>query len=119
MRALPDSPNRLVALGLAIAFAGYGAFSAATGRPVVAVLWFAATVALLTGAFLGVRAARRVNIAAGSVWLVLGYAGLFVIGTPANVLGMIPLDEVVLFGAATTQLAVGLGARRDVAALTP
>ena len=118
MRAVVDSPNRLVALGLAIAFAGYGVLSALTGRPFVAVLGIAAAAVLLTGALLGIRWARRVNIAAGGVWFVLGYAGFFLIGTPANLLGMIPLDLVVLFGAATTQLAVGLGARRDVAALT-
>lgn len=118
MRAVVRSPNRLVALGLAVAFAGYGILSALTGRPLIAVLWLAAGALLLTGSLLGIRAARRVNVAAGAVWLVLGYAGLFLIGTPYDVLGMIPLDEVVLFGAATTQLAVGLGARRDVAALS-
>lgn len=119
MRALSSSPNRIVALGLGVAFAGYGVLSAFTGRPLTAVLWVAAAALLLTGALLGIRAARRANVAAGGVWLVLGYAGLFVIGTPVNLLGLIPLDQVVLFGAATTQLAVGLGARRDVAALTP
>jgi energy-coupling factor transporter transmembrane protein EcfT len=119
MRTPRQSPNRLVALGLAIAFAAYGALTLTVlgPRPVIAVLWFAAAVVLVVAARLGIRAARRANIVAGTVWLLLGYAGLFVIGSPANVLGMIAPDLVALFGAATLQLAAGLGARRDVAAL--
>lgn len=122
MRALLASPNRLVALGLAIAFAGYGALSLTPllgPRPVIAVLWFATTAVLLTASLLGVRASRRANIVAATVWLILGYAGFFVIGTSLNVLGMLAPDLVALFGSATLQLAAGLGARRDVAALRP
>lgn len=117
MRPLLRSPNRVVALALGVAFAGYGVLAAITGRMPIGVVFVGAAALLVMGALLGIAAARRVNIGAGMVWLVLGYAGLFLIGSPANVLAMIAFDEVVLFAAATVHLAVGLGARRDVAAL--
>jgi hypothetical protein len=117
VRALLRSPNRLAALALGVAFAGYGALSAVFGRASLGILFGGAAVLLVLGATLGIAAARRMNIGAGVVWIVLGYAGLFLIGSDVNVLGMIPADEVVLFAAATVHLAVGLGARRDVAAL--
>lgn len=47
------------------------------------------------------------------------YAGLFLVGTETNVLGLTAIDEVVLFAAATAHLAVGLGARRDSGAEAP
>lgn len=118
VRAVLRSPNRVVALALGVAFAGYGALSLGYGRLPLGLLFVVAAVLLVLGSALGIAAARRVNIAAGSVWIVLGYAGLFLIGSDANALEMIAPDEVVLFGAATVHLAVGLGARRDVAALT-
>ena len=117
MRALLRSPNRVVALALGVAFAGYGTLSLTFGRVPLGLLFVVAAVLLTVGAVRGIAAARRANIAAGVVWIVLGYAGLFLIGSDANVLGMIAPDEVVLFAAATVHLAVGLGARRDVAAL--
>lgn len=116
MRALLRSPNRLVALALGVAFAGYGALSLGFGRVPLGILFVGAAAALVLAASLGIAAARRANRIAGVAWIVLGYAGLFLIGSDANVLGMIAQDEVVLFAAATVQLAVGLGARRDVAA---
>lgn len=117
MRALLRSPNRTAALVLGVAFAGYGALSLGFGRLSLGILFVAAAAALVLAAALGIAAARRANVIAGVAWIVLGYAGLFLIGSPANVLGMIAQDEVVLFAAATVHLAVGLGARRDVAAL--
>lgn len=119
MRALLRSPNRLVALALGVAFAGYGALSLGYGRLPLGILFLAAAVLLVIAPILGIAAAKRVNVVVGSIWMVLGYAGLFLIGSDANVLQLIAPDEVVLFGAATVHLAVGLGARRDVAALTP
>lgn len=115
MRSLLRSPNRFAALALGVAFAGYGALSLATGRTPLGILFVGAAVLLTLGAVLGIAAARRTNLGAGIVWVVLGYAGLFVIGSDLNVLALLPFDEVVLFGAATVHLAVGLGARRDVA----
>lgn len=119
MTAILRSPNRLVALALGVAFAGYGVLAAVTGRPVFGILLGVVGAALVVTAMLGMVPARRANIAAGGAWLAVGYAGLFVVGTEANPLGLAAIDEVVLFAAATTQLAVGLGARRDVLPVPP
>ena len=117
MRALLRSPNRAVALALGAAFAGYGAVSLATGRVSLGILFVGAAVLFVLGAVLGITTARRINLGAGVAWMALGYAGLFLIGSDVNVLSLIPFDEVVFFAAATVHLAVGLGARRDIAAL--
>lgn len=117
MRTLVRSPNRVVALTLGVAFAGYGMLSLAFGRVPLGILFVAAGALLVLAALLGVAAARHANIAAGTAWVVLGYLGLFLIGSETNVLALIAPDEVVLFGAATVHLAVGLGARRDNAGL--
>ena len=108
-----QSPNRTVALAVAAVCAAVGAFSLVTGRPAWAGVLLVAAAALLPAAVLGMSPARRANIVAGTVWLGLGLAGLFLIGTPANILGLVAADEVFLFAAATLQLAAGLGARRD------
>ena len=113
LRAVLSSPNRIVALATAIVCAGVGIVALVTGRPSFAGILFVAVAALVTSAVLGMSAARRANIVAGTVWLALGIAGLFLIGTPANILGLVAADEVLLFAAATFQLAAGLGARRD------
>jgi hypothetical protein len=113
MRAVLRSPNRIVALALGAGFAVLGILSLVTGRPWLGALALVAAV-LLTGTSLrGIGPARIANIAAGTVWLALGYAGLFLVGSGSNVLELAALDEVVLFAAAVVQLAVGLGARRD------
>lgn len=117
MRSLLRSPNRIVALALGVAFAGYAVFAALTARPLLLALFAIAATALVVAALLGIAAARIANIVAGTAWLVLGYAGLFLVGTEFNVLRLGAIGEVVLFAAATVHLAVGLGARRDVAAL--
>jgi hypothetical protein len=119
MRPLLRSPNRVVALALGVAFAGYAAFAALTARPLLLAIFAVAGAGLIMAALLGIVAARIANIVAGTMWLVLGYAGLFIVGTEFNVLGLGAIGEVVLFAAATAHLAVGLGARRDVAALAP
>jgi hypothetical protein len=118
MRSLPKSPNRIVALALGVTFGGYGVFAVVTSRPLLAALFLVAAAALVVGALLGIASARLANIVAGMAWLVLGYAGLFLVGTEFNVVRLGALSEVVLFAAATVHLAVGLGARRDVAAST-
>jgi hypothetical protein len=120
MRALLRSPNRVVALALGAAFAGYGILGVVTGRPLLAALFLAAAAGLAAGGLLGIGPARVANIVVGTAWLVLGYAGLFLVGTEYNVFRLGAIGEVVLFAAATVHLAVGLGARRDVdAVLTP
>ncbi|WP_309713690.1 DUF4383 domain-containing protein [Pseudolysinimonas sp.] len=115
MRALLHSPNRIVALALGIAFAGYGLFSVLADRPLLAALFTVAATTLVVGSLLGIAPARGANIVIGTAWLVLGYAGLFLVGTDFNVVGLTALDEVALFASATVHLAVGLGARRDTA----
>jgi len=116
MRSLPKSPNRIVALAFGVMFGGYGVFAAFTSRPLLAALLLVGAAALIVGALLGIASARLANIVAGTAWLVLGYAGLFLVGTEFNVVRLGALSEVALFAAATVHLAVGLGARRDVAA---
>lgn len=113
MRALLRSPNRLVALALGLAFGAYGVLAVILARPFLGTLCLVGAAVLIIASLLGIAVARRVNIGAGITWLVLGYAGLFLVGTPGNILGMVAVDEVVLFAAATVHLAVGLGARRD------
>lgn len=115
MRALLSSPNRLVALVLGVAFGGYAVFAALTGRPLLLAIFGVAAAGLVGAALLGIRAARIANIVAGAMWLVLGYAGLFIVGTEFNLFRLGAIAEVVLFATATVHLAVGLGARRDVA----
>lgn len=117
MRSLLRSPNRIVALALGVAFAGYAVFAGLTARPLLLALFAAAAAALIVSALLGIAAARIANIVAGTAWLVLGYVGLFLVGSEFNVVRLGAIGEVVLFAAATVHLAVGLGARRDVAAL--
>lgn len=115
MRALLSSPNRLVALVLGVAFGGYAGFAALSGRPLLLAIFGVAAAGLVGAALLGIRAARIANIVAGAMWLVLGYAGLFIVGTEFNLFRLGAIAEVVLFATATVHLAVGLGARRDVA----
>ena len=69
--------------------------------------------ALLIAGLVGARAARTVNGVAGAAFLVLGLAGLFVVGTGFNVLAINGADNAVHFGSAALLLAVGLGAERD------
>ncbi len=113
MGAVLSSPNRIVALVTAAVCAIVGIVALVTARPWFAGILFLAVAALVTAALLGMSPARRANIVAGTVWLGLGIAGLFLIGSPANILGLVAADEVLLFAAATLQLAAGLGARRD------
>ena len=119
MRAVASSPNRIVALALGAGYAAYGVFAVVTGRPLLAALFEVAAAALILTTVRGIAPARAANIAVGTAWLALGYAGLFLVGTEFNVLGLGALLEVGLFAAAVVHLAVGLGARRDVAAVTP
>lgn len=107
------SPNRVVAALVAGILVAAGVGALLTARPWLALVFGVAAVALGLAALLGMRSARVANIVAGSLWLALGIAGLFLIGTPGNVLGLVSADEVLLFAAATLQLAAGLGARRD------
>ncbi|PRY68018.1 uncharacterized protein DUF4383 [Glaciihabitans tibetensis] len=68
--------------------------------------------ALLLAGLSSVPAARRVNIVVGTVCLALGIAGLFLVGTPNNLLAVNAAGNVLHFGSAVLLLAVGLGAEK-------
>lgn len=124
------TPNRTAALAGAALFAAVGGWgllaalsaSDSTAEVVLAGV-FSTSVALATlhlvvatvlaiGALLGDRWARPVNVALGTLLLALGIYGLFVIGTPANVLALNGADNVLNFAASSGLLATGLGAAR-------
>jgi hypothetical protein len=130
---MSKSPNRLLATVIGILYVLIGAagfavtmgigFFAAPGGLLfgifevnsfhnVAHLLLGAT--LLIAGLAGVRAARTVNSVVGAAYLVLGIAGLFVVGSPLNILAINGADNVLHFGSAALLLAVGLGAERAV-----
>jgi len=86
-----------------------GVFSTNPSAAVLDILIGAALVmaGLATGA-----AARIVTTSAGTLFLVLGLAGLFVIGTDVNVLALNGADNALHFASAVILLGVGLGAER-------
>jgi len=128
-----SSPNRLVAVtvgalylvaGIAGLFvtAGIGVFTV-PGRvllgvfainPSAAVLDVLAGAALLIAGLSTVAASKVVTTILGATFLVLGIAGLFVIGTPFNVLALNGADNVLHFASSVALLAVALGADRSV-----
>jgi hypothetical protein len=68
---------------------------------------------ILLGAGLGgVSSARTVNTVIGGAYLVLGIAGLFLVGTGLNSLAINGADNVLHFASSVVLLAVGLGAER-------
>lgn len=124
------SPNRIASLAGAVLFAGVGGWGLvaslapsdpavgvlvagvfATGAPLAA-LHLGIAGALAVGALRSDRTARRINVAVGVLLLALGMFGLFVVGTPANVLGLNGADNVLHFAASSGLMATGLGAAR-------
>jgi hypothetical protein len=131
------SPNRLLATALGILYVLFGiagfavttdiGFFAAPGglllgifevNPLHNVLHVVIGATLLIAGLAGASAARSVNGAVGGVCLVLGIAGLFVVGSPFNILAINGADNVLHFGSAALLLAVGLGAERPVKSAT-
>ena len=130
---MSTSPNRLLAtvLGIFYVLIGIAGFAVTMG-----IGFFAAPGGLLLGIFevnslhnvahvvigatlliaglSGARVARTVNSVVGAAYLVLGIAGLFVVGGPFNILAINGADNVLHFGSAALLLAVGLGAERAV-----
>lgn len=126
-----SSPNRVVALVagaayLVIGFLGFTAtagvgFFAPTGglllgffevnglQNVVHVLIGAA---LMTAGLSRATAASAVNSTTGALLLVLGLAGLFLVGSGGNIFAINVADNVLHFGSAAVLLAVGLGAEK-------
>ena len=129
------SPNRVVAIvvGAAYLLIGVAGFAVTMGVGFFAVpggLLFGVfelnafhnIVHLLLGAGLllaglsNAGAAKTVNSLVGAACLVLGLVGLFIVGSPFNVLAINGADNVLHFGTSVVLLAVGLGAERLVKA---
>ena len=130
---MSKSPNRLLAtvFGIVYVLIGIAGFSVTMG-----IGFFAAPGGLLFGIFevnafhnvahlvigaalliaglSGAGPARTVNSVVGAAYLVLGIIGLFVVGSPFNILAINGADNVLHFGSAVLLLAVGLGAERSV-----
>lgn len=66
--------------------------------------------ALLLAGISNKHAARTVNSTMGFAFLVLGFAGLLLVGSSMNVLALNSADNVLHFASAVALLAVGLGA---------
>lgn len=135
---MSQSPNRLVAVivgGFYVAL-GLVGFTATAGVDVVSttggflfgvfgvnvlqnILHVVIGAALLAAGFSGVRLARGANSAVGALFLALGLAGLFVIGTDSNILALNGADNVLHFGSSIVLLAVGLGADKRAAVTAP
>ena len=127
------SPNRLIAViigafylvagasGL-IATVGAG-FFATPGRLLIGLFTvnpFASAVDMLIGAALAIAglttiaASKIVTTITGVIFLAMGIAGLFVIGTALNILALNGADNVLHLASSVLLLAVGLGADRSV-----
>lgn len=134
-----SSPNRVVALIFGAIYIAIGiiGFTATTG-----VSWFSTPGGLLLGLFevnlahnilhiligvflfvvglIGAIWAQLANTLVGLAFLLLGLAGLFLIGSPLNFLAINVADNVLHFGSAAILLAVGLGAGKpDLSQLRP
>jgi hypothetical protein len=68
--------------------------------------------ALLLAGLSSVSAARVTNTTIGAFYLILGIAGLFLVGSAFNILAINAADNVLHFGSAAVLLAVGLGTEK-------
>ena len=125
------SPNRLTAIivGAVYLLLGGGGFAVTMGIGFLAVpgglllgvlevnglhnvVHIVLGAALLLAGVAGAPAAKTVNGVVGAACLVLGLVGLFIVGTPYNVLAINGADNVLHFGTSVVLLAVSLGAER-------
>lgn len=123
------SPNRIAAAVAAVVFgvaAVWGAIASAglsfisdpgallpgqlSTNLLLSIVHLAIAIGLGIGCVRGDRAARNVNVAAGTVLLALGLFGLFAVGTPANWFALNGITNVLHFAGSTALLATGLGA---------
>lgn len=74
--------------------------------------------ALLVAGLSNARAAKTVNIVVGAAYLLLGVAGFFLVGTPANILALNVPDHFLHLGSAIVLLGVGLGTEREPRTVT-
>ncbi len=65
--------------------------------------------ALIIGGMVSTRAAKAVNGTVGAAYLLLGIAGLFLVGTALNVLALNSADHVLHFASAVVLLGTALG----------
>lgn len=125
-----QSANRLVGavfgivyllVGIAGFFVSSGAAFAGTEggtliifevNPLHNIVHLAIGAVLLGAATSSVRAARAANSAVGATYLLVGLLGLFLVGSPANILALNGADNVLHFGSAVLLLGVGLAADR-------
>lgn len=130
------SPNRLLAtvfgavyllVGVVGFFVTSGiGFFATEGRnliifevnPLHNVIHLAIGAALLLAGLSSVTASKTMNSTVGSVYLLVGIAGLFLPGTALNIIALNGADNVLHLGSAFVLLAVGLSQDRTVAAHT-
>jgi hypothetical protein len=70
--------------------------------------------ALLLAALTRLAASKVVNTVAGTLFLVVGITGLFVVGTGSDYLSLNGVGNVLHFASAAILLAVGLGGDRQV-----
>jgi len=87
-------------------------FGALEGNAALGILHILLGAALAMAALSSVRYAATVNAAIGALLLLLGLAGLFLVGTDANMLAVNVADNALHFGAAAVLLAAGLGLAR-------
>jgi hypothetical protein len=120
---LITSINRLLAflVGVGYLLVGVGGFFATADGLLLQVFevnlllnltHIAIGAALVIAWLAGVRASKAVNTIAGTVCLVLGFVGLFVVGTAVNFLALNGADNVLHFASAMLLLAAGVGAER-------
>jgi len=83
-----------------------------TANPLHSVVTMAIGGVLLVAGLRSLAAARRVNAIMGTFLLLFGIAGLYLIGTPANVLALTASDVLVHFASAALLLPASLGADR-------
>ncbi|MET1044527.1 MAG: DUF4383 domain-containing protein [Microbacteriaceae bacterium] len=69
--------------------------------------------ALITASAISVPAARTTNAVGGALSLLMGLTGLFLVGSPANLVAVSPLGNLLHFAAAVLLLAVGLGVEQE------
>jgi hypothetical protein len=119
------SPNRLAAILLGAGYLVLGAgglfvpadgllFGVFTVNAAQNAVHLAIGAALLVAGLAGLRPARIVNAVTGTVCLLLGFVGLFVVGTGLNLLALDGAGNVLHFGSAVLLLAVGAGAERRI-----
>ena len=130
------SPNRLLAtvfgaVYLVVGILGFFVtsgigFFATEGRnliffevnPLHNVIHLAIGAALLLAGLASTKAAKTMNSTVGSVYLLVGIAGLFLPGTALNIIALNGADNVLHLGSAIVLLAVGLSQDRAVSTAT-